>query len=127
MNPVDFRCRFLPYIRDVLLPIYEQYLRKELCLSISFNQEQFKVFQEFVAFCCQLLNISTSKKLLSEKETDNLFEEEFMQIFPIFETMQKITRIMKDIISKDEITDKERETILNQMLHCNLEYLSQLL
>lgn len=128
-NKIYFRCKFLPYLRDVLLPIYEDYLRKELCLCINFNKEQFAFFKEYVFLCCQLFDISPTKKirLNNRQSDDDIHEEEFMQILPIFETMQKIVRIMKDIISKEEITEEERSKILKELSDYNTDYISEIL
>ena len=124
-----FRCKFMPYLQDVLLPIYEDYLRKELCLRINFNKEQYAFFREYIFFSAQLFNVSPYKNLRTTdwQSYDDIHEEEFMQIFPIFETMQKIVRIMKDIISKEEITEEQRNKILKDMSDYNTDYLSEFL
>ena len=93
-TPFTFRFKFLPQLEQCLLPVYQEYLRKEISSSIQLNETQVGLFESFISFLSIALNFSESKKHLYESR---LYESRIYKgiidinnFIPLFEVMEKL-------------------------------------
>jgi len=105
MLPIVFRFKVFPFLKDRILPKYNDILRKEGNPIIVLSNEEHTLLEKYISFlgCIYNKNIGNLKK-----------EIDINEMHPLFEIIEKHVSIFLQAMRRSVLDEDEKNKIIEQ-------------